>query len=253
MVRLCLFLPLLLLSGGLQALELNGFTRFGDEVKLNVGTAGVVKKILVKPGQRVAIGDVLLRLDDRLHRARLARARAQAERLKPNVDTAELELERAQELYDRDSLSSVALQQAEGRLAEARGAWQAALAEQEIAEYELERTKLHAPLAGRVLEIDVGVGQYVDPAIDASSLVTLAKTNRMRGVGTISSEQWSDELVGQKAQVTYRGKRYAGQVEQIGLSRTRTGSGLSGYELSVDFETDRLIPADMPVVIEITE
>ncbi len=251
--KLLLPILLLLLSPTLQALELNGFTGFGNRVTLNVATSGVIDRVAVRPGQRVSRGDLLLQLDDRPQQARLARARALAERLKPPLQTAELEFERAQELYDRDSLSTVALQNAEGKLAEARGAYEAALAEQKLAEYELERTRLTAPLTARVLEVNARKGQYVNPQVALSPLLTLVETRRMQATATLGSEQWSEDLVGRKAQVIYRGQRYPGQVEGLGLQRSRNGSGLGGYEIHVGFETDRLIPAGMPVTVEIAE
>jgi len=246
-------LLLLLLTAPVQALTLNGFTRFGDSVAVNAGTDGVIQRIAVRPGQRVARGDLLLQLDDRPHKARLAQARARAERLKPALQTAELEFERAQELYDRDSLSTVALQKAESRLAEARGAYQAALAEQQLAEYFLQLTRIRAPMEGRVLSLDARIGQYVNPEVGLTPLLVLVRTRSMQAVGTLGSEQWDHELVGRSASVTYRGQRYAGRVEEVGLERVKTGSGLSGYPLRVRFETERLIPADMPVSIEIGE
>ncbi len=253
MARLLVPALLLLISPALQALELNGFTRFGDRVTLNAATAGIIARVAVKPGQRVSRGDLLLQLDDRPQRARLKRARALAERLKPQLQTAELEFERAQELYDRDSLSTVALHNAEGKLAEARGAYEVALAEQKLAGYELERTRLKAPLTARVLDIHARKGQFVNPQVELSPLLTLVESRRMQAVATLGSEQWAQDLIGREAQVIYRGQRYPGRVEGLGLQRIQNGSGLSGYEVRIVFDTGQLIPADMPVRIEIAE
>jgi len=254
MARVRLFFPLMLLiAAPLQALTLNGFTRFGEQAPVNAATDGVIQRVLVSPGQRVAPGDLLIQLDDRPHRARLARARARAERLKPPLQTAELEFERAQELYDRDSLSTVALQQAESRLAEARGAYEAALAEQRLAEYALAQTRIRAPLAGRVLRIEARAGQYVNPQVSLSPLLILVRTRSMQAVATLASEQWNQTLVGRAARVIYRGRSHDGRVEEIGLERISRGSGLSGYPVRIRFDTDSLIPADMPVSIEIDE
>ncbi len=253
MARLSLWIFMLAMSVSAQALTLNGFTRFGAELELNAGVAGVVQFIAVKPGQRVARGDLLIRLDDRPHQARLVQARARAEQLKPSLQTAELEFERAQELYDRDSLSSVALQKAESRLADARGAYKTALAAQQLAEYELSLTRIRAPITARVLSLSVGEGQYVNPGSDLSPLLTLAQTRSMLAVSILGSEQWDDRMVGRSAKVIYRGQAFDGQVVSIGLRRIQSGAGLSGYEIRVAFDTDRLIPADMPVSIEIGE
>lgn len=253
MARSPVFLLSLLLSLPLQALTLNGFTRFGQELAVNAATDGVVQRIAVTPGQRVARGDLLIQLDDRPHRARVAQARARTRQLKPALQTAELEFDRAQELFDRDSLSTVALQKAESRLAEARGVYEAALADQQLAEYALERTRIRAPLGGRVLSLSVGQGQYVNPDADLAPLLRLVQTQSMLAVSTLASEQWDPGLVGRAVRVVYRGQSFPGEVVSVGLQRVQNGAGLSGYELRVRFDTEHLIPADMPVSIEIEE
>ena len=109
-----------------QALTLNGFTAFDSVIELNARVSGVVDTIAVKPGQLVQKGDLLIQLDTVPYRARLDRAMAIEKSLQPVVLTAQMELERAEELYDRDSLSQVALKNAENALAKAEGNYQAA-------------------------------------------------------------------------------------------------------------------------------
>jgi len=69
-----------------------------------------------------------------------------------NFKTAQLELERAEELYDRDSLSQVALKTAENVLTEADGAYQVAIADKVLAEYQLKNAAITSPFNGQVLE-----------------------------------------------------------------------------------------------------
>ncbi|MCK4710569.1 MAG: biotin/lipoyl-binding protein, partial [Gammaproteobacteria bacterium] len=59
-VRLIILVGSLLYLPVSQALNLNGFTRFGSLVELNARVSGVVQSIKVKPGQRVKKGDVLI-------------------------------------------------------------------------------------------------------------------------------------------------------------------------------------------------
>jgi RND family efflux transporter MFP subunit len=108
--------------------------------------------------------DVLLRVDPRDYELALVRARAR-------VAAAELLLRREEEEAEvaRDEWAAIgegepaALVLREPQLAEARSAWDAAVAERERAELDLERTAIRAPFDGRVREKSVDVGQYVAP------------------------------------------------------------------------------------------
>ena len=102
-----------------------------------------------------------------------------------------------------------------------------------------------------MIAVNVVPGRYLDPAIAAESLMTLVDSQRMHAVAIIKTEQWESGMVGKSATVTFRGKRYSAKVASIGLKREEKGDGLPAYELTLSFSADRLIPAGMPVSIEI--
>jgi RND family efflux transporter MFP subunit len=235
------------------ALSLNGFTEFDHILRLNAPVAGMVKNIRVKPGQRVNVNQTLIELDETGLKAELGHAQATARALMPAVDTAQLEMDRAQELYDRDSLSQVELKNAENSLAAAEGHYQAVQAQVALAKYRLQLATIRAPVEGRVLDVAVNVSQYLDPEVDISPVIFLTDATRMKAVALLKSEQWSGELLGRPASITYRDQSYAGKVSYIGYNRIKQPGGLSAYEIHVLFETDHLIPAGMPVAIKIDE
>ena len=59
-----------------HALSLQGVSDFAASMQLNAASAGVVRSIMVKPGQTVKPGQLLIKLDDTAHQARLQRAQA---------------------------------------------------------------------------------------------------------------------------------------------------------------------------------
>ena len=236
-----------------QALSLNGFTRFGSVVELNARVSGVVKSIKVKPGQRINKGDVLIALDVTPLQASLNKAVAIEKSLLPVVKTAELELQRAEELYDRDSLSQVALKNAENDLAQAEGLYQAAKAEKIIARYQFENALIYSPINGRVLQLHTNVDRFIDPAVSLDSLITLVKSQQMKAVALIKSDQWNASLMNKNATVFYGQQEFAGKVSFLGYERIKQSSSLPAYEIHVSFATNQLIPAEMPVTIEIKE
>ena len=252
-VRLIILVGSLLYLPVSQALNLNGFTRFGSLVELNARVSGVVQSIKVKAGQRVKKGDVLIALDATPLRASRDRAVGIEKSLLPVVETAQLELQRAEELYDRDSLSQVALKNAENELAKADGQYQAAKAERVIAAYRLKNAVIYSPINGRVLQLHTNVAQFIDPAVSLDPLITLVQSQQMKAVALIKSEQWNGGLMNKDAMVVFGDKQFAGKVSFLGYERIKQSSGLPAYEIHVSFTTDRLIPAEMPVTINIKE
>lgn len=236
-----------------QALTLNGFTNFETIVKLNARVSGIVQSIAVKSGQRVKKGDVLIQLDATPYQARLDKALALEKSLLPVVQTAQLELERAEELYDRDSLSQVALKTAENVLTEADASYQAAIADKILAEYQLKNAALISPINGYVLQVHTNVAQFVNPVVSLDSLITLATKGQMKAIALIKSEQWNSLLLGKIATVELGEKIFTGKVSYLGYKRVKQTDRLPAYEIHVSFEADQFIPAEMPVTINIKE
>lgn len=239
--------------GSVQALTLNGVTEFSMLSPLNSSAAGVVKSILVSSGQKVKQGALLIQLDTTPYQAGVEKARALLQSLQPAVITAQLELDRAQELYDRDSLSQVELKYAENKLAAAEGAYKAAEADLKLASYHLQQTRIESPINARVIKVDSFKGQYVNPEVESSALLSIVSSSSMSAVAVLNSDQWKPDLVNRSATVKYRDKVYQGQVSELGFIRVEQSGGLPAYEVRVVFSTDDLIPAEMPVSIDIKD
>jgi membrane fusion protein (multidrug efflux system) len=222
-------------------------------VGINAAVPGKVESIEVKPGQRVSKGDALIMLDLTELKSELAHAKALEKSLLPAYETAQLELERAEELYDRDSLSQVDLKTAESAMLKAEGEYEMAQAAVTLATYRLAQAKVTSPLSGRVLSVEVSPGVYVNPEVNHHVMINLVDSRRLQAVAAIKSEQWDANLLNRSATVTFRGRSFTGSVTALGLTRVQQSSGLPAYELSVTFTTDQLIPADMPVTIDIKE
>ncbi|WP_419591475.1 biotin/lipoyl-binding protein, partial [Thiolapillus sp.] len=69
----------------------------GRQLTLGTLVSGVVREVKVQPGQVVAQGDVLLKLDQREFRAQLNRAKALVARANSLFEEAKREEERAEE------------------------------------------------------------------------------------------------------------------------------------------------------------
>ena len=115
--------------------------------------------------------DVLLRIDSRVYELAITRARAAIEqaRLRLVTEQAEAALARKEwEAVGRGEPSPLLFR--EPQIAEAESSLASAMASLAQAEYDLERTVLKAPFAGRVRSKQVDVGQFVQRGMSLATL-----------------------------------------------------------------------------------
>lgn len=126
---------------------------------LTTEVSGIVKHIYFNNGSEVKAGDVIIALDAATDRAELKTLQA-AEHL------AELERDRVQRLWQRNSTSKAEYDQRQSQLDQAQARVAAQISR-------MEQKQLRAPYAGRLGIRRVNIGQYVhagDPMISLQSL-----------------------------------------------------------------------------------
>lgn len=224
-----------LVPGTLAAEEVSAVLDWSERVVLSTPVSGVVASVPVTPGQSVAAGEVLLRLDDRRFQAQLGRARAQVERLRLTVEEAEREYARAQELYDRTVISARDLQLAEIDLAMAKADYAAATAELTSARVDLEHSMLRAPFDGIVLQTHVAVGETVANALAATPMISLAASGRMLARAAVDEALLKGLRVGEPVEIAVGPRRLQGRLSHIGLEPVSTDQG-TRYEIKVSFQ-----------------
>lgn len=144
-----------------------------EQVELTTRVSGVVEEVLVKPGQRVKKGAVLLRLDKTVLQAQLDEATAEQTRADADEEDAGRELERAEELFNRTVSSTSELEAATLRHARAKAALSAASARRVIAQKNLADAELRAPFNGVVRSVPGGPGTVVTADCQPKPLVVL--------------------------------------------------------------------------------
>jgi len=146
--------------------------------KLAPPTGGQIARLLVREGDRVKQGEVLLELwsDDLRAQVRLAQdqlnaARARADQTCLAADLAEREASRARQLRDERFISAEALDKAVSQAKSQRAACSAARADIEqaksgiaVAQASLSRQQLRAPFAGVVAEVTGELGEFTTPS-----------------------------------------------------------------------------------------
>ena len=162
------------------AIALAGFCLGGGplwaagQVELTTRVSGVVEEVLVKSGQRVKKGAVLLRLDRTVLQARLDEATAEHARADADEADARRELERAEELFNRTVSSASELEVATLRHTRTKSALSGANARLVIAKKNLSDAELKAPFNGVVSSVPGGAGTVVTADCQPKTLVILS-------------------------------------------------------------------------------
>jgi RND family efflux transporter MFP subunit len=140
-----------------------------QDVELRARATGVITRILFKDGQNVRAGQALFEIDPRPYRAALAQAQAQRARAEAAVANARQVTSRSRLLVAADAVSREEL---EGNIATERSAaadLAAGRAAVDVAELNLSFTTVRAPVAGRVSDRRVSLG---DTVIDGQTVLT---------------------------------------------------------------------------------
>ncbi len=145
-----------------------------DRVELTTRVSGVVDQVLVKAGQRVGKGTVLLRLDKTILQARFDEAAAEYARAQADEADARRDLDRAQDMFDRTVSSTSELEAATLRHARAQAALDAAKARRVIAQKNLNDAELKAPFDGVVSAVPGLPGTVVAADCQPRTLVVLS-------------------------------------------------------------------------------
>ena len=131
-----------------------------DVVQVAPDVAGIVTEVPVRDNQRVARGDVLFRIDHDRYRLALAQADAAVANRAAARDQADRDAERYRRL-DVTAISQAQREQAQSVAQQAAAALQQAQADRDLAQLNLDRTEIRAPVNGIVTNLDLQVGDYV--------------------------------------------------------------------------------------------
>lgn len=162
-----------------------GVLRPAHEASLRFEVAGRVLERLHEPGEAVASGEPILRLDDREYASKvaeaeavLARDRRLLELAERNIRLQEAEVARLEKLSGRKLASHTQLDNARQKLnalrtdaARLRYSVDANAARLARARLDLERTRLVAPFEGRVNAVLLDVGDYATRGSEAAEVV----------------------------------------------------------------------------------
>lgn len=148
-----------------------GEVRPSGAAELAAGAAGSVVEVLVREGDRVRRGAVLLRIDERLARAQLRAAEASLAETRVELEQARRDLERQQKVQ-AGVLSASELDAATSRVAALDARAASLEANVALAAAQLDRHLLRAPFDGVLTTRSVDPGDWVNPGQALLSVVS---------------------------------------------------------------------------------
>ncbi|MBS1759238.1 MAG: efflux RND transporter periplasmic adaptor subunit [Bacteroidetes bacterium] len=124
------------------------------------GQGGLVKAVLVKPGQKVGKGQLVAKLDDAIPRQQLATARQQVGVIKAQMDLAKTTYERYQNLWSQNIGAEMQVVKAKADFEAATAQYNAALSNVGTAQEAVNMSNVYAGISGTVEQVNVRPGEF---------------------------------------------------------------------------------------------
>lgn len=159
-------------TGGQRTRSFSGVARAGVESTLSFRVAGTIERVAVKVGDRVRRGQLIARLDPIDYEIQVKEAEASLRQADAQARNASADLQRVRALYENSNASVDDLDAARAGADSAEAQVESTAKRLDLARRQVTFTRLTAPVAGAVAEVDVEVNENVragDPVIMLTS------------------------------------------------------------------------------------
>jgi HlyD family secretion protein len=187
----------------------------GADVAVSTEVRGTITRLLVDEGQRVRKGQLIaeLRADDLT--ASIREAQARVAETEADAHLYDVEVERAQKLWDAQVGTKQTLDRSSRDRDSAYARRDTAKATVQRMQAEIAKTRIYAPLDGVVVARSAQPGETVSPG---TNLVTIANLDKVRIEAELDEFDIGRVQLGTPAVVTAEGfanQQWKGQVEEI--------------------------------------
>lgn len=239
----------------------SGTLVYESQVNLVPEVIGRVDAVLVKEGDQVKKGQVLIRLDAETSRAEtvqleasLRQSQLQIERQKVNRDSMAVRAKRYADLREHGLVEATKYDElvtevnlAEVELRTSREAAKQAGAALHQSQERLAKTEIRAPIDGKVTAVAIKTGETAVPAavsIAGSNLMTISDTSSMFAEVNVDETDVARVAVGQEAKIVpaaFPDRSLRGRVVQVAMAPKQNAGQSRTYPVRV-----RLDVTDLP-------
>lgn len=211
-------------------LETSGYIINRERIEISPRFMGVVKWVGVKKGDAVTNGQVVVLLDDQEYQARLKQAEGAVATARAQLQKAELDWERVQQLAQTDIASKEAQDNARIGVSAARAALSEAEGARAVAQAYFDWCTIRSPIDGVVLEKLADPNELVTPQSfggtrgPSTALLAVADPKDLQVEIDLNESNLARIYLGQKCRVSpeaYLDKVYDGVVAEIAPEANR--------------------------------
>jgi len=206
-----------------------------ESVEIRPRVSGYITEIHFEAGAIVKKGDLLYVIDPRPYQADFNRAAAEVDRMDAQLKLSQIELNRARELREKNTISASEFDQKAATYQGSRRAKSSAEAAKNSAALNLEFTQIKSPIDGRVSDARITLGNLVQPGAGPESVLTTVVS-----VDPIYAKLDADEnAVLKYVKLSEEGKRVSARTDKIRPGSSSVTKQIFHTRL-IDFVDNRL-------------
>src|SRR6266436_6535461 len=210
-----------------------------ESVEIRPRVSGYITEIHFEAGAIVKKGALLYVIDPRPYQADFDRASAEVDRMDAQLKLAQIELNRAKELRDKNTISASEFDQKAATYQGSAAAKSSAEAAKNSAALNLEFTQIKSPIDGRVSDARITLGNLVQPGAGPESVLTTVVS-----VDPIYAKVDADEnAVLKYVKLSSEGKRVSARTAKIPAFVELGNETDFPHQGDVDFVDNRLDPS----------
>ncbi|MEZ5066009.1 MAG: efflux RND transporter periplasmic adaptor subunit [bacterium] len=228
-------------TGAERERAFSGTARAGLESRLSFKVGGTVRSLSVNVGDRVTAGTRIAQLDPADYELRLQDARASVTRYEAEQRQASAAYDRIRQLYENKNASRADLDAARAASEAAAAAVTSAEQKLELAQANLDYTRLTAPVDGAISSVPVEVNENVQPG---QVIAVLTSGSRAEVTCTIPEMLIGQVRAGDGVSVTFDaapGRQFAARVTEVGVSAAQGGATFP-VTARLEEESDTVLP-----------
>ena len=200
------------------------------QVKINAEVSGEIIALPVREGQRVAKGQLLVRIKPDAYQAGVEQAQAAMNMSEANLRKAEADYKRSQDLYKKKLISDSDLELSKASYEGAKASADQSTAQLKQSKDTFSKTTIYSPMDGVVSQLISELGERVSGSTftQGTQIMTIADLSRMEARVDVGENDVVLVAVGDTAKVevdSYPDRKFIGTVTQIANTATSRGLG----------------------------
>jgi len=208
------------ISGDDRTRSFSGVAQASQESRLSFKVAGNVKRLAVKVGDKVDVGQLIAELDPKDYELRVEEAEAALTQAQAQQRNAEANYERVRKLYENRNASRNDLDAARAASESAQAQVKSIEKRLELAQSQLSYTRLKAPTSGAIATVESEVNENVK---SGETVVQLTSGSGIEVQVAVPEVLISQIKEGEKVTVIFDalpGQTFSGRVTEVGVAST---------------------------------